>query len=258
MPHLMLATIAIPRNIMAFLHDHGALALFLLVFLQDVGVPTGVPGTVLVLFGGYLVYSGVVGLHQAALAVAAGAFLGASGMFMLARVGGRPLVLRLGRFVGLTDKGLNRAAVALERWGPPLLLITRIAPGTRVYMTIFAGISGWTYKRFALWTAIFVLVWAYGFVYLGSVIGQNLDVIAGFIQQYSILLLVIIVALVGIFYGLRGLITHPRTRDLPLARWLATRLPFLLPKAEEPNASPSLAHTPSPKRPSPGAKTPRK
>lgn len=258
MPHLMLAAVAIPRNIMAFLHDHGAVALFLLVFLQDVGVPTGVPGTVLVLFGGYLVYSGVVGLHQAALAVATGAFLGASGMFLLARVGGRPLVLRLGRFVGLTDKGLNSAAVALERWGPPLLLITRIAPGTRVYMTIFAGISGWTYKRFALWTAIFVLVWAYGFVYLGSVIGQNLDVIAGFIQQYSILLLVILVALVGVFYGLRAVVTQPRTKDATVARWLATTLPFLLPKTSEPDDRPVITKQTSPNPRSPGAKTPRK
>src|SRR5579883_819739 len=141
----MLPLAAIPANINHFLHQYGALALFALVFLQDVGVPTGIPGTVLVLIGGYLVYTHVLPLHEAAIAIALGAFLGASGMFFLARYGGRPLVLRLGRVVGLTDARLDAAARALDRWGPPMLLVTRVAPGTRVYMTIFAGISGWTY-----------------------------------------------------------------------------------------------------------------
>ncbi len=209
----MLPLAAIPANINHFLHQYGALALFALVFLQDVGVPTGIPGTVLVLIGGYLVYTHVLPLHEAAIAIALGAFLGASGMFFLARYGGRPLVLRLGRVVGLTDARLDAAARALDRWGPPMLLVTRVAPGTRVYMTIFAGISGWTYRRFAFWTALFCVLWAYTFVIIGSILGPQDEGVARFISRFGITALIVLLALVVFYYGLRTLLTHPRTRD---------------------------------------------
>lgn len=189
----------IPPDAMRFLHDHGALALFVLVLLQDVGVPTLVPGTVLVLFGGYLVYIGAVGLHTAALAIAAGAFAGASGMFFLARLGGRPVVLRLGRFAGLNDRALNVAARSLERWGPPMLLLTRVAPGTRVYMTIFAGISGWTYRRFALWSGIFILLWAYAFVIIGDALGQRWEDLGRLILRFGIYLVALVVVVVALY-----------------------------------------------------------
>ncbi len=200
-----------------FLHHYGWIALILFVFLQDVGIPTGIPGTVLVLFGGYLVYSGDLNLHVAALSLALGAFIGASGMFLLAQYGGRPLVLRLGRYVGLTESRLNVAARGLERWGPPMLLITRIAPGTRVYMTLFAGISGWTYRRFALWTGFFVLLWSYTFVLLGAALGNGWIYLAHrFLRIGGILLGMML--LIGLVLLIRTLVQSMNRRGgAPLA-----------------------------------------
>jgi membrane protein DedA with SNARE-associated domain len=200
-------------DIERFLHHYGALALFVLVLLQDIGVPTGLPGTALVLIGGVLVYQHVVDLNVAALSIVLGAVLGASLLFTLARYGGRPLVLRVGRFVGLTDKGLDAAAAALDRVGPPLLLITRVAPGTRVYMTIFAGISGWTYRRFIVWTLLFCLLWAYGFVILGDILGPAAIRLGAVIGHYSFLLALVLIGIIAVYIGLRALLNHPRTRD---------------------------------------------
>jgi membrane protein DedA with SNARE-associated domain len=175
----------------------GVLALFVLVFLQDCGIPTFVPGSILVLAGGYCVYAGLVGLHQAALMIALGGFLGASVLFLFARRVGQPVVLRLGRYIGLTEKQFDAAANALERWGPPMLLITRVAPGTRTYMTAFAGISGWSYRRFALWTGGFCLLWAYSFVLIGRALGPHWDNVAPIIENYSaIFVRIVVIALI--------------------------------------------------------------
>lgn len=216
-----------PSDLDKFLHNYGALALFIFVFLQDVGVPTGLPGTVLVMIGGYLVYTHVVSLHAAALAIAAGAFLGATGMFFLARYGGRPLVLKLGKPVGLNSARLDVAAAALDRVGPPMLLITRVAPGTRVYMTIFAGISGWTYRRFALWTGIFVLLWSYGFVILGDALGPQWERVARAIGRVSYLCLFILIGLALVYFIIRLLINHPRTKEGAFAQGLGRGLDAL-------------------------------
>jgi membrane protein DedA with SNARE-associated domain len=216
-----------PSRLDEFLHHYGALALFIFVFLQDVGVPTGLPGTVLVMIGGYLVYTHVVTLNAAALAIAAGAFLGATGMFFLARYGGRPLVLKLGKPVGLTSARLDVAARALDRVGPPMLLITRVAPGTRVYMTIFAGISGWTYRRFALWTGIFVLLWSYGFVILGDALGPQWERVARAIGRVSYLLLFILLGLAVVYFIVRLLINNPRTKEGAFAQGLGRGLDAL-------------------------------
>lgn len=217
MPAIVLAALNIDPRVLQFLHERGVLALFVLVLLQDVGVPTLVPGTLLVLFGGFLVSQGTIELHTAAVAIAVGAFIGASGMFFLARFGGRPVVLRVGKFIGLTEKRLDGAAVALDRWGPPMLLITRVAPGTRVYMTLFAGVSGWTYRRFALWTGIFAIAWAYAFVLLGAALGNNIEMVATFIQRFSIIALIIALVLALVVYGVRFIVTDPRTRESTLA-----------------------------------------
>ena len=210
----------IPPAALHFLHDHGVLALFLLVLLQDVGVPTGVPGTVLVLFAGFLVSIGAVALHEAALFIALGAFIGATGMFHLARVGGRPLVLGVGRYIGLTEARLDATARTLGRWGPPMLLVTRIAPGTRVYMTLFAGVSGWTYRRFALWTGFFVLLWSYTFVGIGAALGSRWVVIAHYIMRFGVvcLVLVVLLAAAAIIYNIgmnRRLVVSPEVHKLP-------------------------------------------
>jgi membrane protein DedA with SNARE-associated domain len=207
-----------------FLQHYGALALFILVFLQDIGVPTGLPGTVLVLIGGYLVYAHTVSFGAAVAAIAVGAFLGASGMFLLARYGGRPVVLKLGRLVGLTEARLDMAARALDRWGPPMLLVTRVAPGTRVYMTIFAGVSGWTYRRFAFWTGVFVVIWALVFVAVGAALGPAWVVVARYVERFSFILLFVAIALVLLYYGLRLLLNHARTRDSGLAYAVGTGL----------------------------------
>ncbi len=208
-----------------FLQQYGVFALFILVLLQDVGVPTGLPGTALVLLGGYLVYLHAANLHVVALSIALGAFIGASGMFFLARYGGRPLVLRLGRFVGLTEKRLDGASGVLDRWGPPMLLITRVAPGTRVYMTIFAGISGWTYRRFALWTGIFVLLWSYTFVSIGAALGSRAAPVGRVIGRFGISALVVLAIGAALYYGVRYLINSPQTREnalvVAVARGLA-------------------------------------
>ena len=182
----------IPPFAQHILETYGVLALFALVFLQDCGIPTLVPGSLLVLAGGYFAYEHLFDLNTAALAISLAAFLGASLLFFVARRGGRPLVLYLGRFVGLSEKQFDSAAQALDRWGPGMLLITRIAPGTRVYMTAFAGISGWTYRRFATWTAIFALAWAYTFVSLGYALGPHWDSVAPQIEHYSNLFITII------------------------------------------------------------------
>lgn len=215
---ISLTLAALSPKLTMFFHNYGALALFALVFLQDVGVPTGVPGTVLVLFGGYLVYTHALGLNEAAIVIALGAFLGASGMFFLARYGGRPLVLRLGRFVGLTAARLDSAAVAMDRVGPPMLLITRVAPGTRVYMTIFAGISGWTYRRFGTWTAIFCVLWAYTFVIMGDALGNRWESVGRFMTRSGIQLLVLALLVAVLYYGLRTLLNHGSTKDTAVAR----------------------------------------
>ena len=175
----------IPPFAQHILETYGVLALFALVFLQDCGIPTLVPGSLLVLAGGYFAYEHYFDLNTAALSISLAAFLGASLLFFVARRGGRPLILYLGRFVGLSEKQFDSAAHALDNWGPGMLLVTRVAPGTRVYMTAFAGISGWTYRRFATWTAIFSVAWAYTFVALGYALGPHWDSVAPQIVHYS-------------------------------------------------------------------------
>jgi len=206
--HLVFGIAGIPRFAEHIIRHFGVLAILLLVLLQDCGIPTLIPGSLLVLAGGYFVYAGFFGLHQAALSIAIGAFLGANLLFFLARWGGKPLIVKLGRYVGLTERQFDMAAVALDRWGPPMLLVTRVLPGTRAYMTAFAGISGWSYRHFAAWTALFCLIWSYSFILIGQAIAPHWNRVAPRILRFSNLFLqvIVILAIITAFiYGYRYL-----------------------------------------------------
>ena len=100
-----------------FLAQHGVLAAFAYLAVEESGVPIPVPGDFLMLALGVRAREGTIVLWQVIAAMEAGTLLGASLLYLLARRGGRSLVERLGRFIGIGPEQLDRAEKQLQRHG---------------------------------------------------------------------------------------------------------------------------------------------
>ena len=83
-----------------------------------------------------------------------GSWLGATVMYWAARLAGRPLVLRYGRYVMISDAKVQGAERWAAHYGSMGVFISRLLPVVRHLIGIPAGIVRMDYKMFSLFTLL--------------------------------------------------------------------------------------------------------
>src|SRR5579884_1049310 len=124
----------------SFLDRHGLLAAFGFLLIEEAGVPVPVPGDVLMLILGVQARQGRVELWQAILVLELGTVIGATFLYTAARLAGRGLVYRYGRFIRLTPERLDKAEGWLKRHGTRAIFLGRIVPGLRIVTAVACGV----------------------------------------------------------------------------------------------------------------------
>src|SRR5215210_5771097 len=106
---------------------------------ESAGLP--LPGETILLASGVLVQRGSLDLPYVLLFGILGAVLGDQIGYWVGRRGGRPFVLRWGRYIRITPERLARAEVFFERHGGKAVFLARFFSGLRVFGALVAGIS---------------------------------------------------------------------------------------------------------------------
>lgn len=156
-----------------FLTDYGYLAIFVLMFVEEAGLPLPLPNEVALMYVGYLSYQGKLDANLAALVATIGAAGGSALLYTIARRGGRRLIHRFGKFIHVTDERLNQAENAVARWGSISIPIARLTPGLRIATTIVSGVLRVSYRVVIVSVVGVSLVWSYFWVYLGRLLGDR-------------------------------------------------------------------------------------
>lgn len=142
-----------------------------LMTLESACIP--LPSEVIMPFSGYLASTGQFTLIGVALAGTAGCNMGGTLSYLVGAYGGRPAVLRWGRYVLLSRGELDRLDHLFHRYGGVMVLIGRLLPGVRTYISLPAGIARMPFPRIQLYTFAGSLPWCYGLAYLGYKLGQQ-------------------------------------------------------------------------------------
>lgn len=119
------------------------------------------------------------------LYAAIGSACGASLAYWAARLGGRPLIDRLARFLHIPLRHIDHASALFVRWGPGLVLFGRLAPGIRTIISIPAGLARMSFGQFLLSTFIGAYVWCSLLIGLGYWFGHEWPRISGIVTQYA-------------------------------------------------------------------------
>jgi membrane protein DedA with SNARE-associated domain len=151
--------------------DHGLAAVFGLMLLESACIP--VPSEVIMLYAGYLVSAGKLGLIAAVIAGVAGNLAGSLLAWWAGRAGGRDLILRYGRFIHVTEARLAVADRWFARHGERTVLLARCLPLIRTFISLPAGIARMSLTRFAAYTAIGCVPWVLALTLLGRAVGKN-------------------------------------------------------------------------------------
>lgn len=181
-----------------FIATYGYAAVFLLMVAESACIP--VPSELIMTFGGALAAGAVPGTSLNLLAViiagVAGNVAGSYIAWAVGRYGGQPALRRWGRRVRLRDHDLDRANRWFARYGPRAVLIGRVLPVVRTFISLPAGIAGMDPVRFGIYTTIGCIPWTAALAYAGYAVGANWQSIAdGFRGPTYIMAAVAVIAL---------------------------------------------------------------
>lgn len=171
------------------------------------------PGAHVTLFGSR------ISSHDAAyvvmaLAGALGYLVGSIVGWAIGYAGGRPLLETRGRWFHLTPDKLDRAERWFDRWDEWGVLIGRLTPVVRSFVSIPAGVFRMRFWSYTVLTLIGSAIWAFAFAGAGWAAGASYDrVDKGF--KYVEYVVVAGVVLAAAYLILRRLRSSTLTRRAP-------------------------------------------
>lgn len=177
---------------------YGLAAVFVLMVLESCGIPF--PSEVIMPTGGLLAATGHINLVAAIVAGAVANLVGSLIAYGLAARFGEPLLLGPGRYLGIRRHHLRLADGWFERWGMLAVLVGRVLPVVRTYISFPAGLARVDLVRFSALTLIGALPWCAALALAGYVLGKNYDRISGPVQKGAIVLAGVVLLVLVVWY----------------------------------------------------------
>ncbi len=119
-----------------------------------------------------------------------GATVGALVAYAIGYFGGRPLLLRWGRYLLIDPEDLAKTEAWFERYGHLAAFLGRLAPVVRSLVSFAAGIARMPLLPFVVFTALGSAIWTTGLVTAGFLLGENWEAIIGVLKSWEDVMLV--------------------------------------------------------------------
>lgn len=176
---------------LSLIDRYGYLFVFLGVLLEGVGLP--LPGETVLIAAGALAHQGSLTLWETMVLGSLGAVVGGQVGYGVGRFGGRPFVLRWGRYAFITPERLGRAERFFEKHGGRAVFLARFITGLRVFGALAAGMSRMPWEKFALYNVLGATVWAMAAVSLGYFLWASIGLVEHWVGRISLLLAIALV-----------------------------------------------------------------
>jgi membrane protein DedA with SNARE-associated domain len=160
------------------------------------------PSEVVIPPAAHLAHTGQIPLSLPGIVIAGtlGSWLGATAMYWAARLAGRPLFVRYGRFVFITPEKIEGAERWAAHYGSVGIFISRLLPVVRHLIGIPAGVVRMNYQAFSLFTLLGSAVWCSVLCFVGIKMGQDDKLMAGELHRISLWLAGAMLVLGGLYY----------------------------------------------------------
>lgn len=178
--------------------SYGLVAVFVLMVCESCGFPF--PSEVIMPTSGLLASAGHMNLVAAIVAGALANLVGSLIAYGLAARFGEPLLLGPGRYIGIRRHHLELADGWFRRWGLLAVLVGRVLPVIRTYISFPAGLARVELVRFSALTFIGALPWCAALALVGYALGRNYDRISAPIEKAALVVAALVVIVVVIWY----------------------------------------------------------
>lgn len=134
-----------------------------------------------------------------ALAGATGCLIGSIAAYGIGYSGGRPLLLKYGRYILISQHDADKADRFFQRWGSATAFFSRLLPIVRTYISLPAGIAKMPFAKFCIYTFLGSFPWCLLLAYVGTVLGNNLSALTPIFRGSEVIIIAVLVILVALY-----------------------------------------------------------
>lgn len=171
--------------------------IFLLMAMESSIIP--VPSELVMPPAGYLAQQGKMNIGLAILCGTFGSLLGAYANYFAARHLGRPLLLKYGRYVWITEEKFTRVENFFLRHGEISTFLGRLLPVVRHLISLPAGLAGMGHIRFSLYTLLGAGIWVTVLTYIGYFIGEKRELIMRYSHQAVLIVILSSIVIIAVY-----------------------------------------------------------
>lgn len=153
--------------------------IFLLMAMESSVIP--IPSEVVMPPAGYLAHQGAMNVWLAIVCGTLGSLVGAYANYFAAHYLGRPLLLKYGKYVWITEEKFAKVETFFHKHGEISTFIGRLLPVVRHLISLPAGLAGMNHLKFSFYTLFGAFVWVTVLTWIGWFIGAEQELI----MQYS-------------------------------------------------------------------------
>jgi membrane protein DedA with SNARE-associated domain len=171
----------------------GYFGVAILTFLENVFPP--IPSELVIPLAGFVAAQGDLRLGVVIAMGTFGSLAGATVWYAVGRRIGerrvRAWVDRHGRWLTLSAADVDRSQQWFERHGSAAVLLGRLMPGVRTFVSLPAGFSAMPPGRFLLYSALGTLMWTAALAYAGVALQANFTVVGHYLDTLTNVLLAV-------------------------------------------------------------------
>lgn len=175
----------------------GYFGVFVLMALESMIAP--VPSEVVMPFAGYLVLQGRFNFWFALIASSIGSIFGSVLSYYIGAYGGRPFILKFGKYLLLEEEHLGWTEKWFKSHGDKTIFISRFIPVVRHLISMPAGIAKMAIHKFLVYTFIGATIWNFILLYAGFKLGSHWDKIHKFSRELDVIFIMAVVIFFAYF-----------------------------------------------------------
>ncbi|OGZ33466.1 MAG: hypothetical protein A2Y98_02995 [Candidatus Portnoybacteria bacterium RBG_19FT_COMBO_36_7] len=196
-----------PPELIDFITKYGYLAVFSLIFVQELGVPNPVPNEVILLFAGYLASIRVLSFPLILAAGISADFIGTTILYGVFYFFGDQIIKHAPRWLPVEKiESIKQKVAKRGGWG---VFFGRLLPYLRGYASVAAGLLKIPPKKFLTSVIVSAIIWSGGYVIAGRLLGEQWEKLASKLNIWEILAIVG-GAIILIFYVIPNIIRKIR------------------------------------------------
>ncbi len=160
-----------------------------------------IPSEIVLAYAGFLITMGKVSFIGTLIAGVFGGVLAQLFLYWIGKYGGRPFLLKYGKFLLIREKQIDMAERWFNKYGVGVIFTVRFIPVVRHAISIPAGISRMSFTKFTVYTTLAVIPWSIMFIYFGEVLSSNWEHVKEIAKPYeqSIMIVAILAIIVYLF-----------------------------------------------------------